>query len=68
MSIGLAKLQAKEYLEKSPLAAALAALMNRARVPDRLELRADMLRQIAESALDDARKFLLVNVVETTLS
>jgi predicted transposase/invertase (TIGR01784 family) len=65
MSIGLAKLESEEYLEKSPLAAALAALMNRARAPDRLKLRADMLRQIAESRLDDAQQFLLVNVVET---
>ncbi len=65
MSIGLAKLEPEEYLEKSPLAAALAALMNRARAPNRLELRAAMLRQIAKSALDDAQKFLLVNIVET---
>jgi hypothetical protein len=65
MGIGLAKLDAEEYLLKSPLAAALAALMNRARAPDRLKLRADMLRQIAESSLDDAKKFSLVNIVET---
>ncbi len=65
MGIGLAKLDAEEYLVKSPLAAALAALMNRARAPDRLKLRADMLRQIAESSLDDAKKFSLVNIVET---
>ena len=65
MSIGLAKLEAKEYLEKSPLAAALAALMNRAGVPDRLELRADMLRQITESPLDEEKRFLLGTIVET---
>ncbi len=39
--------------------------MSRARAPDRLELRADILRQIAEGPLEDAQKFLLVNVVET---
>ena len=65
VGIGLAKLDAEEYLVKSPLAAALAALMNRARAPDRLKLRADMLRQIAESSLDDAKKFSLANIVET---
>ncbi len=64
-TVGLAKLKAEEYLEKSPLAAALAALMRRDRALDRLELRAAMLRRIAESRLDDAQKFLLVNVVET---
>jgi hypothetical protein len=61
----LAKLDVREYVEKSPLAAALAALMNRSKVPDPLELRAVMLRQIVEGRLDEARKFLLVNVVET---
>ncbi len=65
MSIGLAKLEAKEYVEKSPLAAALAALMNRRRVRDRFELRANMLRQIAKGPLDDAKKFLLGIIVET---
>jgi hypothetical protein len=65
MSIGLAKLKAKEYVEKSPLAAALAALMNRRRVRDRLQLRADMLRQIAKSRLDEEKKFLLGTIVET---
>jgi hypothetical protein len=65
MGVGLAKLDAEEYVVKSPLAAALAALMNRTRASDRLNLRADMLRQIAESSLDDAKKFSLVNIVET---
>ena len=64
-SVGLAKLEAEEYLENGPLGAALAALMSRAQVPDRVELRAAMLRRIIRSGLDDAQKFLLVNVVET---
>lgn len=53
------------YVGKSTLAAALAALMSRASAPDRLERRAGMLRRIAKSNLDEAQKFLLVNVVET---
>ena len=65
MSVGLAQLEPEEYLEKSPLGAALAALMNRARAADPFELRVAILRKIGRSVLDDARKFLLVNVVET---
>jgi len=41
--------------------------MNRTRAADALDLRAAMLREIFGSVLDDARKFLLVNVVETYL-
>jgi len=65
MSVGLAQLAAEEYLERSPLAAALAALMSRARVLDQVALRAAMLWQIAKSTLGEAQKFLLFNVVET---
>ncbi len=39
--------------------------MNRARAADPGELRVAILRKIGRSALDDALKFLLVNVVET---
>ena len=39
--------------------------MSRAEAGDPLELRVAMLRQISESSLDDARKFLLVNIVES---
>lgn len=65
MSVGLARLEPREYVEKSPMGAALAALMNRAREADPFELRVAILRKIGRSALDDALKFLLVNVVET---
>ena len=44
---------------------ALAALMDRGGVEDALSLRALMLQAIAESGLDAARKFLLLNLVET---
>jgi hypothetical protein len=50
---------------ENPLAAALAALMARSAVSDSLILRAVMLKRIARSGLDDARKFLLLNLVET---
>ena len=65
MSVGLARLEPREYVEKSPLGAALAALMSRSDAPDRLELRAAMLRQIAKGTLDEAQRFLLFNVVKT---
>ena len=65
MSLGLARLEPREYVEKSPVGAALAALMNRAREADPFELRAAILRKIGWSGLNDALKFLLVNIVET---
>ena len=47
------------------MAAALAALMDRRRSREPLTLRALMLQAVAESNLDDARKFMLLNLVET---
>ena len=64
-SIGLAELEAEEYVEKSPLAAALAALMNRRRVADRVELRTAIMGRIARSGLDEAQRFLLFNFAQT---
>jgi len=63
-SVALARLSAEEYVGASPLGAALAALMRRGKT-DRLELRREMLSRVLESDLDDARKYLLVNVIET---
>ena len=63
-SVTLARRVAKEYVEMSPLGAALSALMHRSPTEAAL-LRADMLKRVVESELDEARQFLLVNVVET---
>ena len=64
-SVGLAQLKPQEYLEVNALGAALAALMNRSGVGDPLGLRVAMLREITEGVVEDAKKFLLVNVVES---
>ncbi len=65
-SARLAALPAEEYLKKgTPLGAALAALMDRSQAEDPLSLRASMLQQVAESREDDARKLLLMKVIET---
>jgi len=65
-TVALAQLDAEEHVDKrNPVAAALAALMQRQDVEDRLTLRALMLQHVAESKLDDAREFLLKNLIET---
>jgi predicted transposase YdaD len=62
-SVALARLSAEEYVDTSPLGAALAALMAASR--NRARLRLSMLERVAGSALDEALKYLLVNVIET---
>jgi hypothetical protein len=52
-TVTLARLAAREYVETTPLGAALAALMGRENVPDPLELRARMLNRVATSDLDE---------------
>ncbi len=65
-SIRLAKRDAGEYLMKgTPLAAALAALMDRRKVREPLILRASMLKQVEESEGNDAQKFLLLHVIDS---
>ncbi|HEX2253466.1 MAG TPA: DUF4351 domain-containing protein [Thermoanaerobaculia bacterium] len=66
-AFGLAGASADEHLRRGePLAWALAALMrSRKRSPARLKLAC--LRRIAAAPLDDARRFLLANCVETYL-
>lgn len=62
----LIELGAGEYgVMENPVAAALAALMDRTHVSEPLRLRALMLKRVVQSALDDARKFLLLNLVQT---
>ncbi len=64
-SVGLAHLRAEEYLKKGSLGAGLAALMARKKAGDPVVLRTDMERRVAASGLDEARKFLLFDVIET---
>jgi len=64
--VGLGDLDAEKYAAMdNPVAAALAALMNRRRAKEPLTLRALMMQHVAQSNLDDARKFLLLNLIET---
>jgi Putative transposase, YhgA-like len=63
-ALGLARLNAQEYLEASALGVALASLMRRD-VADKVVLRAEMLRRVIESGVDEAILYLLVNVIET---
>jgi hypothetical protein len=63
--VALARLSGREYVESSPLGAALSALMRRDRRSPELDLRARMLQRVVTSELDEARKFVLVNVIET---
>lgn len=63
-TVSLARRRAREYVETSPLGAALSALMRRDRARAAM-LRADMLKRVVASELDEARQYLLVNVVET---
>jgi predicted transposase/invertase (TIGR01784 family) len=62
-TLALARLAAEEYVETSPLGAALAALMAASR--NRARLRLSMLERVVGSELDEALKYLLVNVIET---
>ena len=65
-SVHLARLDAEEYLEKeAPVGAALAALMDRSKSRNVESLRVAMLWKVVESALDEARQFLLVDLIET---
>ena len=65
-AVALARFEGWEYVEKgSPVAAALAALMNRRGAREPLKLRLLMMERVAQSGLDDARKFLLLNLIET---
>ncbi len=65
-SVRLAGLDVEEYRKGSgPVGAALGALMNREHSRDLAKLRASLLLRVAESGLDEAREFLLVNLIET---
>ncbi len=63
--VGLAKLNAETYAEKnSAVGAALAALMDRSKVQEPLNLRGLLLERVGTSEHDEARKFLLTHIVE----
>ncbi len=66
-SVALAQIAGQGYLEKGPLAAALAALMRWDRDADRLALRLKLLGHVVASGLEEASLFLLVNLIETYL-
>lgn len=64
-AVALARLEAREYVEKaSPVAAALAALMSRRRSREPVRLRVSMMERVILSELDEARKFLLLSIIE----
>ena len=65
-SVRLERLNAEEYLRQvGPVGAALAALMDRSSSRNIEELRASMMQQVVTSELDEAKQFLLVNIIET---
>jgi hypothetical protein len=64
-SVALARLAAEEYVGASALGAAVSALMGREDHRDRARLRLSMLARVVGSELDEALKYLLVNVIET---
>jgi hypothetical protein len=64
-SVALARLSGWEYLEKGPLAAGLAALMQRRQAPVDLDLRAGLMHRVLTSGLDESLKFQLANLIET---
>ncbi len=66
-SVALARIAGQEYVEKGPLAAALAALMGWGRDSDSAGLRLRLLARVVASGLDEASLFLLVNLIETYL-
>ncbi len=66
-SVALARIAGQEYVEKGPLAAALASLMSWGRDSDSVVLRIGLLGRILASGLDEASLFLLINLIETYL-
>jgi len=65
-TVALARLEAEKYAgEGNPVAAALAALMNRENVEDRLTLRLLMEQYVAKAKVGDAREYLLLDLIKT---
>jgi predicted transposase YdaD len=65
-AVSLARLEAQEYVGKSsPVAIALAALMSRKRAPKPAQLWLTMTERLNRSGLDEARKLLLLHIINT---
>ncbi len=64
-SVALAGFSGREYLEKGPLAAALACFMRWRQEPDLVRAHVDLRDEVASSGLDDEAMFLLINLIET---
>ena len=65
-TVALARLQAEEYVGSgNAVAAALAAVMNRENVEDRLTLRLLMEQYVAKAMVGDAREYLLLDLIKT---
>ena len=65
-TVALARLQAEEYVGSgNAVAAALAAVMNRENVEDRLTLRLLMEQYVAKAKVGDAREYLLLDLIKT---
>ena len=67
-SVALAGFSGWEYLEKGPLAAALAPFMRwegESEESDKLRAHAGVRDEVASSGLDDEAMFLLINLIET---
>ena len=66
--VELARLDVEEYRRGvGPVGAALGALMDSSRTPERAELRVSLLMEVIESGLDEARQLLLGNLIENYL-
>jgi len=64
--VALARLEAREYVGKSsPVATALAALMSRKRARKPAQLWLTMTERLNRSGLDEARKLLLLHIINT---
>ena len=66
-ALALSHQLAEDHVERpNPLGWALAALMT-SRKWDRVEQKVECLRRLADAELDEARRFLLLNIIETYL-
>src|SRR3990172_1648552 len=66
LAVALARFEAREYVEKgSAVAATLAALMSRRRIRAPVPLRLSMMERVSRSGLDNARRTLLLHIIDT---
>jgi hypothetical protein len=67
-SVSLAGFSGREYLEKGPLASALASFMRWEDEPDMVRAHLRVRDGVASSGLDEEAMFLLINLIETYFS